>query len=163
MKGRKGTTVQPWYQSLVLGNFPILRGGGKSALNYAKTLLRQGESVFLFPEGTRAAHGNLGQFKHGATLLAMQLGVPVVPVYLEGLEKIRPKGQRKAKPGRVAVHILEPVRFEREAEVEACTATLAQMLGREHARYTASQLEGDAANDENGARRDGKTVASGST
>ena len=49
---QKELTLKPWYQSLALGNFPILRGGG-AGCTHAHWLLQHGQHVFLFPEGTR--------------------------------------------------------------------------------------------------------------
>ncbi len=79
LKGRKKKELKPWYQSFVLGTFPILRGGGIGALAYASNLLENGHNIFLFPEGTRAMGDELGAFKHGATILALRHQVPVVP------------------------------------------------------------------------------------
>lgn len=109
LRGQKKLTLKPWYQSLALGNFPINRGGGSEALAHARWLLEKGQSVFLFPEGTRARGAELGKFKVGPTLLASETGVPVVPLYLSGLAEIRPKGSRKVIPGPVACDILAPV------------------------------------------------------
>ena len=49
VKGKAKRELQPWYQSFVLGNFPIMRGGGKNALAYAHWLLKKQRCVFLFP------------------------------------------------------------------------------------------------------------------
>ncbi len=132
VKGKKKLVLQPWYQSLVLGNFPILRGGGKRALSYAAWLLGKRQHVFLFPEGTRATGDSLGEFKHGATLLALQLGVPVVPIHLGGLQAMRPKGQREVTRGRPRVEFLKPVSFSEGSDVAAATALLRDRLNRVH-------------------------------
>jgi 1-acyl-sn-glycerol-3-phosphate acyltransferase len=132
VKGRNKLTLQPWYQSLVLGNFPILRGGGKRALSYASWLLDKRQHVFLFPEGTRATGTELGEFKHGATLLALQSGVPVVPVHLGGLQKMRPKGQRVVVRGTPRVQFLEPVHFAPDTDVEEATALLRERMNLVH-------------------------------
>lgn len=132
VKGKKKMILQPWYQSLALGNFPILRGGGKRALSYAAWLLENGQHVFLFPEGTRAMGDELGEFKHGATLLALQLGVPVVPLHLGGLKAIRPKGQREVARGQARVEFLEPVRFSPDTDLNEATALLRDRLNAVH-------------------------------
>jgi 1-acyl-sn-glycerol-3-phosphate acyltransferase len=145
VRGRKKTTLQPWYQSLVLGNFPILRGGGRRALSYAKWLLEKRQHVFLFPEGTRATDGQIGQFKHGATLLALECGVPVVPVYLGGLQKLRPKGQREVIRGTASIEFLKPVKFSPGSDVNAATELLRDRVNRAHQTRTASGFEKEAA------------------
>ena len=136
LKNQKKTVLKPWYQSLILGNFPIMRGGGSGALSYAEELLRKGEHVFLFPEGTRAMGDSLGQFRHGVAILALKLGVPVVPIYLSGLKQLQPKGSRSVVPGPVAVEILAPQCFAQGTEVAAATESLQQAMGAAHQRYT---------------------------
>ncbi len=133
VKGKKKLTLKPWYQSLALGNFPVLRGGGKRALSYAAWLLEKRQHVLLFPEGTRAVGDELGEFKHGATLLALKLGVPIVPIHLGGLRAMRPKGQREVVRGAPRVEFLKPVTFSPGSEVGAATALLRDRLSRVHA------------------------------
>lgn len=132
VKGKKKLILQPWYQSLVLGNFPIRRGGGSQALEYAKTLLNKGCNVGIFPEGTRATNGRLGDFRKGVALLALELGVPVVPVYLSGLREMRPKGQLEVTPGPASVEILEPLRFAAGTSVAEATQQMWQRMNERH-------------------------------
>ena len=139
VKGKKKLVLKPWYQSLVLGNFPILRGGGSRALSYARWLLQRGQNVFLFPEGTRATTEELGDFKLGCALLALGEGVPVVPIYLAGLQKIRPKGSRKPEPGAATIEILPPVHFSAGSDAAAATALLRERLSGVHRRYQSSE------------------------
>jgi len=75
-------------------------------------LPRQGWSLLLFPEGTRSPSGEIGPFKRGVGLLAVELGVPVVPVCLDGLARVLPKGRWPPRPGRVTVRFGAPLRFE---------------------------------------------------
>ena len=128
VKGRKKLVLKPWYQSLALGTFPILRGGGKRALSYASWLLEQNQHIFLFPEGTRATSDQLGAFKHGVSLLAMQHQVPVVPLLLGGLRELQPKGQRDVVPGPASLRVLEPMRFSADLPVEQATERLYEAM-----------------------------------
>jgi 1-acyl-sn-glycerol-3-phosphate acyltransferase len=134
-KGQKKTVLKPWYQSLILGNFPIVRGGGSKTLNYAKWLLSKGEHIFVFPEGTRGTARELGQFRPGVALMAKELGVTVVPVYLSGLKEIRPKGAKDAVPGAAGVEFLEPLRFSAQDSITTMTARMRGALSRAHERY----------------------------
>lgn len=134
VKGKKKLILQPWYQSLALGNFPIMRGGGSKALDYAKWLLDQDCNLCVFPEGTRATSNELGKFRHGVTLLALEKDVPVVPVVLKGLRELRPKGTKAVTPGPVSVTFLEPVKLDRNEGVEACTNLLWERMNREFFR-----------------------------
>jgi 1-acyl-sn-glycerol-3-phosphate acyltransferase len=78
-----------------LGTIPVHREGGRAALNAlddAVPLLKSGELVGIFPEGTRSPDGRLYRGRTGVARLAMQASVPVVPVGILGTEKIQPKG-----------------------------------------------------------------------
>lgn len=132
VKGKKKKELNPLYQSFVLGTFPILRGGGLAALSYASKLVSNGHNIFLFPEGTRAMNGELGEFKHGATILSLRHKVPVVPLYLGGLGAIRPKGSREAIPGKVSMDILEPIVFDNGIDVETGTAIVREQMNMAH-------------------------------
>jgi 1-acyl-sn-glycerol-3-phosphate acyltransferase len=145
VKGKKKLELKPWYQSLVLGNFPILRGGGARALSYAHWLLQKKQHVFLFPEGTRATGDELGEFKMGAALLALENDVPVVPLYLSGLRAIRPKGSREVTPGSAGVEILAPVRFSAGSDPAEATALLQARLNAVHRSAVGEARVSDAA------------------
>jgi len=137
VRGKKKLTLQPWYQSLALGNFPIMRGGGSDALSHASWLLERDQCVMLFPEGTRSTGTQLGQFRHGATLLALKHDLPVLPIYLGGLQSLRAKNaETQRKPGPVYVEFLRPVRFAAGSHVGAATATLERGLGDTHKKFS---------------------------
>lgn len=133
VKGKKKLILQPWYQSLVMGNFPIVRGGGAKTLNYARWLLGQGSHICIFPEGTRATSDELGQFRHGVMLLSRAAGVPVVPIVLKGLRELRPKGSRTIKPGPVSATILAPIQIPNHYSIEDATALMREAMNREYA------------------------------
>lgn len=111
LKDVKGITRQGWYASLSQNCFPIQRGGGPQTLDYSKDLLDKGWSLMIFPEGTRSATGKMGKFRYGAAGLALEKNVGVVPIYMEGLSAIRPKGSRVITPGAVTARIGKPIRF----------------------------------------------------
>ena len=139
LRGRKEITLQPWYVSLVNGTYPIARGGGSRTLDYPKWLLNQGANIMLFPEGTRARGRQLSKFKHGVSLLALECGVPVVPVYLEGLQAIRKPGSRESTPGPVAAHVLDPIFFSAETTVPEATEQIFQSMKNKHESLLAAQ------------------------
>ena len=134
VKGKKKLILQPWYQSLGLGTFPIIRGGGSKTLDYAKWLLDNDCNLCIFPEGTRATSGQLGRFRHGVSLLAIEKEVPVVPVVLKGLRELRPKGAKEITPGPVSVAFLEPIQPNREMGVEYSTNLLWEKMNVEFFR-----------------------------
>ena len=145
VKGKKKLVLKPWYQSLALGTFPIMRGGGKDALSYAHWLLQKNQHVFLFPEGTRATGEELGAFKHGATLLAIENGVPIVPIYLGGLQKMRPKGTKDVVRGVASLEVLPPIEFSTGSDVAAATETIRRRLNRVHLRHRQEKIFREAA------------------
>lgn len=79
----------------------------KRELARAVERLRGGESVMVAPEGTRNAA--LGDFKHGAFHVAMQAGVPVVPVVLRNTGELMGRRAKSIRPGVVDVAVLEPI------------------------------------------------------
>jgi 1-acyl-sn-glycerol-3-phosphate acyltransferase len=77
---------------LLINTFPIPRGGGaRPALDRLKEHLAHRWSVVIFPEGTLSRTGNIGTFKKGAAILALDAGVPIVPAYIEGMFEVFPR------------------------------------------------------------------------
>lgn len=136
LRGRKEIQLQPWYASLVTGSYPIRRGGGSKTLEYPKWLLENGANLMLFPEGTRARGKKLSRFKHGVSILATEAHVPVVPVYLEGLQQIRPPGCRETTPGPVAAHVLDPIEFDNDTTVPEATDRIYTAMLHRHRLVT---------------------------
>jgi 1-acyl-sn-glycerol-3-phosphate acyltransferase len=79
------------------------------SLKRAARRLRQGTSIVVFAEGTRSREGNLLPFKRGGFVMAIEAGVPVVPVTIRGGREILPKGSLRVRPGRIDVHFGAPV------------------------------------------------------
>ncbi|MDG1478831.1 MAG: lysophospholipid acyltransferase family protein [Myxococcota bacterium] len=94
---------------------PLKRGDAKSIaemLEHCRVHLKQGSSIMMFPEGSRSADGRIKPFKHGAFTLARELGIPVVPIVIDGSLKALPKhGLMMRTPWGlpVRVRVLEPV------------------------------------------------------
>jgi len=124
LKGRKGIKKQPWYFALSMNAFPIQRGGGRNALSYAESLLDKNWSLVIFPEGTRSTTGKMAHFRHGVSLLALAKNVPVIPIWLEGLRAMRPKGSKLITPGPALARIGEPIRLAPGTPVAEATHIL---------------------------------------
>ncbi len=97
-----------------------VNGAAAGALRRAGRLLRQGISLLVLPEGHRTRDGGLGRFGRGAFSLAVQSGVPVVPVVIAGAFRVLRTGSRRVQPGPVRVIVGEPFSPQecREAGVE---------------------------------------------
>ncbi|HYA94717.1 MAG TPA: lysophospholipid acyltransferase family protein [Terriglobales bacterium] len=80
-----------------------------ASLRYAAEVLRSGLNMTVWPEGTRSPDGRLQPFKKGPFHLAMDSGVPVVPITLVGTYEIWPKGRFAIRPGTATVIFHEPV------------------------------------------------------
>lgn len=76
----------------------------KRSLDAAARRIGRGVSVALFPEGTRSGGATMGSFKRGSFKLAIDAGVPVVPVSLAGVEKVRLPGSLVPGTVRVRIH-----------------------------------------------------------
>lgn len=98
--------------ALLLNAFPFSRTSAvRPTLEHCARLLDQQWSILLYPEGTRSLTGTIGEFKAGVGLLAVELEVPVIPVHLQGLQQILPKGRIIPRRGPVAVTFGRPVTF----------------------------------------------------
>jgi long-chain acyl-CoA synthetase len=106
-----------YYLSTMFFNaFPIPQreAGALDALRYAGELAAEGWCVLIFPEGKRTDRGEIYPFQPGVAMMSSRLSVPVVPVRIEGLEKVLHQTWKMAKPGRVRVSFGKPMRLEGE-------------------------------------------------
>ena len=117
--------------SLCLGTFPFSREGSvRTSLQHCGELVDDGWSLLIYPEGTRSPSGEPQAFKAGIGLLASELRVPVVPMWLEGLRAVLPKGASRPQRGPVRVRIGEPLRVQPGADYGTVTECLEQSLAR---------------------------------
>src|SRR4051794_19837135 len=95
-----------------LGAFPVHRGASdQEMLETARAILERGDSILMFPEGTRIRPGSLGKPKRGTGRLVLETGAPVVPVAVIGTEAVR-KGWL-LRPQKVRIRIGRPLTFPR--------------------------------------------------
>jgi long-chain acyl-CoA synthetase len=98
--------------------------------------LRVGKILNIYPEGERSFDGALHPFKKGAAILASELDLPVVPVALDGVYKVWPRGSNRIRPAKVKIHFGEPMNLreiaaqtaDKEAGYEKATAALKQRI-----------------------------------
>jgi 1-acyl-sn-glycerol-3-phosphate acyltransferase len=116
---------------------PVRRDGADpAALRTAQRVLQEAGALLVFPEGTRGPEGVLRPAKPGAALLAMQTGVPVVPVYVSGSGAAWPRGRRLPRPAKVMVTFGPPMSFpratgaDRKAQYEEASRRMMAAIAR---------------------------------
>jgi long-chain acyl-CoA synthetase len=99
--------------ALFFNAFPLPQreAGARRTLQYIGELLGDGWSVLIYPEGERTDDGSIRQFRPGVGMIASRLAVPVIPVRLEGLEKVLHKSWHMARPGPVRIAFGAPLRL----------------------------------------------------
>jgi 1-acyl-sn-glycerol-3-phosphate acyltransferase len=100
-----------WCMKLA-GDIPVWRGKVESARNAMATALEVRQtrvSVMIFPEGTRSPTDEMLPFKDGAFRLAIEAGVPVLPLVVTGTRDALAKHDWRMNPARATVHVLEPI------------------------------------------------------
>jgi len=106
-----------WFFAAVR-QIPMPREGGEAserALRAGMRVLRSGEILGIYPEGTRSPDGRLYRGKTGVARLAIRTGVPVVPVGVIGTRQVMPPGKYVPRLSRVGVRIGKPLDFKRYA------------------------------------------------
>ena len=96
-----------------IGIIEIDRASGTSSrraiVEGVKVAAERGYSLIVFPEGTRSTNGELLPFKKGAFRIAIDTGLPIVPVVIEGTETINRPGSKIFRPGTARVMICDPI------------------------------------------------------
>jgi long-chain acyl-CoA synthetase len=129
---RLAKSLEYYLSAAFFNTFPLPQreAGALQTLRYAGDLISQGFSVLIFPEGKRTDHGEIAPFRPGIGMMAARLGVPVVPVRLEGVDRVLHQKWKMAKPGRVRVTFGVPMRLNGDdyahlaAQVEAAVRKL---------------------------------------
>lgn len=79
--------------------------------------INKGNSIIIFPEGTRSEDGSIQNFKKGAFWMAYKTKTPVVPIVIKGSNKIKPKKGISVYPGTIYINILDPVSIDNEEAI----------------------------------------------
>lgn len=116
----------------------IRRGDRQDAVRMMKACgdaLESGNSVMIFPEGTRSLDGELREFRHGAFTLALRHRIPIVPIVLDGTLDALPKhGVTLQNSADIVIQVLEPIRVDGFRDVDALRdhvrGVMADMLRR---------------------------------
>ena len=107
----------------------------RRSMDEASRRIRFGQSVVIFPEGTRTRDGRLGAFKKGGFHLAIDSGAAIVPVAIRGSRAVMPRGAALIRAGTVSVEVGEPIPTtglgtdDRDALIAKVRSRVAAMLG----------------------------------
>jgi len=118
-KGVKGA-FKRWFFS-GMGQVPVDRSGAsaaRAALDTGIRLLKEGQLLGIYPEGTRSPDGRLYKGKTGVARMALEAGVPVLPVAMIGTDKAQPLGKRLPRIMRIGIRIGAPLDFSRYEGME---------------------------------------------
>ena len=101
----------------------------KETINTARSRLKNGMSLVIFPEGTRTKTGEIGDFKRGAFMLAGEFRLPVVPISIQGAFDIMPRNSYFPRTGKIILTIHKPIEpgekgFNTRALMEECHTTI---------------------------------------
>ncbi|PQP34851.1 1-acyl-sn-glycerol-3-phosphate acyltransferase [Desulfobacteraceae bacterium SEEP-SAG9] len=91
------------------------RNAAAASLEKAARKIKGGTSVIIFPEGTRSKNGHLLRFRRGGGIIALQSGVPILPVTINGSRFVLPKDTLDLMPGKIEVivgDIIDPGQFD---------------------------------------------------
>jgi 1-acyl-sn-glycerol-3-phosphate acyltransferase len=142
------------------GQVPIDRSSAsaaQAALATGVRLLAEGHLLGIYPEGTRSPDGRLYKGKTGVARLALEAGVPVIPVAMVGTDRVNPIGSKMWRPYQVEIRFGAPLDFARYAGlagdrfversmVDEIMYSLMELSGQEYVDiYAASIKERDAA------------------
>ncbi len=119
-----------WILGVALLNlFPLPREAGfRRSFSYAGEAVDRGYSVLVFPEGRHTMDGKMHPFRAGIGLLAENLGIPVLPMRIDGLFEVKQAGKKFAKPYTIGVRIGEPIRFPQGSDPQEIAAKLQQSI-----------------------------------
>ena len=113
----------------LLNLFPLPREAGfRRSFAYAGKAVDRGYSILVFPEGRHTTDGKLCPFRAGVGLLAENLGIPVLPMRIDGLFEYKKAGKKFAPPWKIAVRIGSPVKFPAGTNAAAIAAELQERV-----------------------------------
>ena len=136
---------------------------GLDMLDAALALLRQGELFGIYPEGTRSPDGRLYRGRPGVGWLALNSGLPVIPVAMSGTDHVLPPGRKVPRVGKIKIRVGKPLTFEaalalpsasrqRRAITDEVMTAIQKLSGQEYVAMYASVRKEELAAERNGAR-----------
>jgi long-chain acyl-CoA synthetase len=103
---------------MLLNLFPLPRQAGfRDSFAFAGDSVDRAYSILIFPEGRHTTDGQMNPFRSGIGLLAKNLGIPVLPMRIDGLFEVKNAKKRVARPYQITVKIGTPIKFS-DVDVE---------------------------------------------
>ena len=90
---------------------PQREAGARQTLRYIGEVTGEGFSALIFPEGVRSDSGEIREFRGGIGMIGSRLGLPIIPVRLDGVDRVLHTSWKMAKPGPVSVTFGAPIRL----------------------------------------------------
>jgi len=154
--GVKGRLTAAFFRSA--GQIPVDRSGkeaGQAAIREGLGVLRRGELLGIYPEGTRSHDGRLYKGKVGVAAMALKAQVPVIPCAMIGTFEAQPPGQKIPSMRRITIRFGEPLDFARYAGMDGEKAILRavtdeimyailELSGQEYVDKYAAQVKAEA-------------------
>jgi long-chain acyl-CoA synthetase len=113
---RLGNSLNYYLSAFFFNTFPLPQreAGARQTLQYIGELSGQGWSILIFPEGMRSRSGDIKPFRGGIGMIGARLDVPVIPVRLDGIDRILPTGSSFARMAKVRVAFGAPLTLRGE-------------------------------------------------
>ncbi|MFN3866869.1 MAG: lysophospholipid acyltransferase family protein [Demequina sp.] len=154
-RGFKGYATRAFMEGV--GTIPVHRGGGRAseaALRTGLQVLQSGQMLGIYPEGTRSPDGRLYRGKTGVARMAIEAGVPIIPVAMIGTDVAQPLGQKVPSRTDIGVRFGAPLRLDayagrqedREALREVTDGVMRaiqQLSGQEYVDRDAAQYKAE--------------------
>lgn len=136
---------------------------GQDMLEAALGLLREGALFGIYPEGTRSPDGRLYRGRTGIGWLALNSGLPVIPVAMSGTDRVLPPGHRVPRRAKIRITVGKPLTFEsyrdlpsaarqRRAVTDEVMRSIQALSGQEYVSMYASARKEELAAAHNGTR-----------
>jgi long-chain acyl-CoA synthetase len=118
-----------WLVTALFNVFPLpQRSGFRESFRFAGESVDRGYSILVFPEGEVTSDGSVAPFQPGIGLLTENLGLPVVPMRMDGVWQMKRQHRRLAHRGEITVRIGAPVRFAPGTDPEQIAGTLQSLV-----------------------------------
>jgi long-chain acyl-CoA synthetase len=132
IRERASLALRFWLAVLTLNVFPLPQAtrGVRKALQFAGKLVDSGYSILIYPEGARTPDGTMHEFRPGVGVMAVRLGIPVVPIHIQGLYDVFPVDATWPRPGPVRLRFGSPILFHETDDSREAAKRIEEVVRR---------------------------------